>query len=83
MTLRPLFYSAPNGGNAGRGNKIRTCDPCLPKTLILPLYGDFPWRLRAGQCRFVAPVRASFWQKVHSEPSTPVLARLTHSARGR
>ena len=78
MRLRPLSMKSANIAEimekTGRGERIRTSGPCLPKTMRLPSHGGFPWHSRAAKCRFVRFVPVCFRAKVHSGPSAPVLA---------
>ena len=49
----------------GRGERIRTSGPCLPKTLALAAHGGFPWVSLPKTAHIVAYVLAQFRMEVH------------------
>lgn len=42
VATTPVLYAIRNGGKCGRGERIRTSGPCLPKAVTLAAHGDFP-----------------------------------------
>lgn len=54
-------------GIVGRGERIRTSGPCLPKALPLGLRRGLQMYAEAGVARFLAFVPSQFRPKVHPE----------------
>jgi len=57
---------------SGRGERIRTSGPCLPKTLRLSESGGFPVSQRFAAAQMGIHVPMVFVPEVHGELSTPV-----------
>ena len=67
VATTPVLHAIENGGKCGRGERIRTSGPCLPKAVILAAHGSFPLDMaentphigRSVPVRFTAEVQGA------------------------
>ena len=58
---------------SGRGERIRTSGPCLPKTFTLPTHSASPWVSPTRACHMVAWFPVSFTVQGSSRAFDPCL----------